>query len=1215
MKNSFAVYQSSRLLRWGLIGAGLVLALALLSGLALPTYLKKTLEQQVQAQTGRQFQVGEVTFNPFTLTLNLTRLELWEADGKSTAFSADNLLIRMSPTSLVHRAPVVRELVLTHPELRLVRRQEYGKEVTNFSDVILRLAAQPGGGDPVRFSVSNIQLTKGLILWDDQIVKRQVRTEALSIGIPFISNFPAERDIFVEPQLSARINGSLFELKGKSKPFTDRLETQLAINLDRLDVTGLLAFSPKPLPLKVTSATLSTRLLLAFSDDRKGAQHGPHVTLSGTGSLNDIVLDDFSGAPLFRAREIRVAVQNADLLQRQVRLNALDVIDPHVWVSLDPRGVLNWMALGAGSSAKGASGNPPAEPAVPAEQGTAMVELAHFHLSQGTVDWLDAAHVNPGAPAMAMQIRQLAINAQNLSTSETSEPAKIDLSFGDGAGPQAHFEGALDPVHGAVSGSLSTSEIALATFQPYVDHVAGVKLSGRLGLQTHFSFQQRQFSVTELSCTMDDLALLTPGRQYGSMSARHIAVNNVSLDGESRHAKVEQVQLDQVQGDVFRDADGQINWMKIMARPGLPRTATLPHHPPGDQNSSPPRAWQTDISQIVLNGSHFSFGDKSVQPAVTLNADGVNAVVKNLSSAFDHPASVTLQATLNRTGKFRVDGSVEKSRFALNIDVQNFSAVALQPYFTDFLNITFERGALSTRGQLAWLAPAEVQFHGAFKLSNLASSDKGTSDDFLNWKLLDISGIDLDLGGKQPRIALGTITLNDFYARAILSEQGRLNLEDILVQPKSAVAAHGVATDETGIVAGSAPATVSASEPPQPGTGKTTLISVGQIALNNGVINYTDNFIRPHYSMRMTGMTGSIGTAGKTMNSATDEAVPISINGKVDDDAPLVISGTLNPLFNPILLDVRMTASGINLPNLTAYSAKYAGYALEKGKLSLDVEYHIKDNQLAANNSLKIDQLTFGDKVDSPDATHLPVNFIVSLLTDSNGQINLDLPISGTINDPQFSIGGLIFRVFINLVEKVVTSPFSLLAHAFSGGEELAYIEFAPGSAQLTDASKGKLDQLAKQLGQRASLKLDIIGRADMAADSSGLRDYLLAKRIIKMKAGAGSADVVTVNDVDRADAIDKIYAGEKFEKPRNAIGFAKSLPTAEMEKLIIANTVITDDDLRNLALKRESVVQNYLTDSAHIGADRLFLVAPKLSGSDIKDKGAVSRVDFDLKM
>lgn len=188
--------------------------------------------------------------------------------------------------------------------------------------------------------------------------------------------------------------------------------------------------------------------------------------------------------------------------------------------------------------------------------------------------------------------------------------------------------------------------------------------------------------------------------------------------------------------------------------------------------------------------------------------------------------------------------------------------------------------------------------------------------------------------------------------------------------------------------------------------------------LLGGNINYTDNFVKPTYSGNMTGMSGSIGSI------ASDQPTPaaIDLHGKIDNDAPLQISGTLNPLFKPMFLDIKASANGVQLPRLTPYSAKYAGYPITKGKLSMDVQYKIENDKLVAQNDIRIEQLSFGDHVDGPNVTKLPVMLAISLLKDRNGNIELNLPISGSLSDPQFSIGGVILRVIGNLIVKAVTS-------------------------------------------------------------------------------------------------------------------------------------------------------------------------------------------------
>lgn len=1206
-------------MRWFISGICVVLLLALISWLTVPSYLKKTLEQQVEVATGRQFKVGEVAFNPFTLTVQVSHFVLYEADKKTPAFSADNLLLKASPASVFRLAPIVREVVLTHPSLQLVRSQHDGQEVTNFSDVIARLAEHPSTGEPLRYSVSNIQLNNGAIHLDDQIAGKQIQIDALTIGLPFLSNFTGAIDAFVEPSLSAKINGSLFELKGRSKPFFITHETSLAIDFNQFDLTQLIAFSPTPLPFKVSSAKFSSNLTLNFSA-QKDAEH---INLSGTASLTDVAMADLAGAPLFKAQAINVNIHEANLVTDNVALDSLEIKEPQVWAGLNQQGMLNWLALQTNKKTVVVKTAEP-EHVSAANTSKPLFDLAHFQLKNGTVHWSDAANATP---TMELQLANVNVDAQKISTNEKANPAKLSWSFGEAGQQQVHFVGTVDATHAAVAGQLTLSDLALADYQPYVNRIMAANVSGKLSLQTQIEAKNGNLSLSEFSGALEDLKLQATKSEYGGMSAKKIAIEKLALNTETKQAKIEQIQLEHVQGDIFRGADGGLNFSHMLKKVAA-KNEVQPAAQGSTKSVTKPAAkspeWQADINQIALTDSNFVFGDKSVQPAVSIRADSVEAQLEHVTSKFAQPINMTMRATLNKSGKFSVQGSVAEKAMQLKVEVQNFALAALQPYFTEFLNITLATGSVSTKGQLAWKAPSEVTYQGLLKLANLRTQDKENSDDFLKWKMLEIGGINVALGGQQQSITLGKIDLTDFYARAILSEQGKLNLQNIVVHQQAdakADAKTDIKTDAKPqpVILPQTTATASVSTPAAaPAPANSPIINIGQINFNNGIINYTDNFIKPHYSMRMTGMKGSVGA----IHSNVAQAAPINLDGKIDNDAPIAISGSLNPLFTPMLLDIKLTASGVDLPRLTAYSAKYAGYPIIKGKLSLDVQYHIQNNQLAANNTLKIDQLTFGDKVDGPDATHLPVPFVVSLLTDLNGQINLDLPISGTLNDPEFSIGGLIFKVFINLIGKVITSPFSLLAHSFSGGEELAYIEFPSGSAKLTDASKAKLDSLAKALEQHPNLKLDIIGRADLTADTSGLRTAMLAKQIQKSKdvkeesdAAAVDADTKPLSDAERAKAIDKIYSAAKFDKPRNMIGFAKSLPTAEMESLIISNTKISEDDIRALAVRREATVQNYLSVTNHVGADRMFSIAPKLNGDDIKDKGAVTRVDFELKM
>jgi hypothetical protein len=298
------------------------------------------------------------------------------------------------------------------------------------------------------------------------------------------------------------------------------------------------------------------------------------------------------------------------------------------------------------------------------------------------------------------------------------------------------------------------------------------------------------------------------------------------------------------------------------------------------------------------------------------------------------------------------------------------------------------------------------------------------------------------------------------------------------------------------------------------------------------------------------------------------------------------------------------------------------GYAIQRGKLSVDLRYQIKNRTLQATNKVLLNQLTFGKPSHSPDALKLPVLLAVALLKDSSGNIDINLPISGSLDDPQFSIGGIVVRVITNTLIKVVSSPFKLLASAFGGGgEDLSYIEFAPGSATLDDKAKTSIATLAKALADRPALKMDIIGRADPKSDVAGLRQAWLDNRLRMAKAkdtaGRGrkpDPKSITLTDADRAKYLEEVYSDTKIkDKPRNFIGMAKSLPPDQMKAMLLAAAPQSKQGLRNLAEARAQAVYEQLQSTSKDLADRIFIVAPKLDTEDIKDGGQATRVDFSL--
>ena len=1239
----------TRTLRWtGFTAAGLAV-LAGASWLGVPPLTKHLAEQQIEQQLGRKATIGKIGFNPLTLTLTASDFTLYEQDKTTPAFSAKSLLVDASFTSIFRLAPVLQQVKLSGPNVHIIRTSAEGSGRYNFSDIIDRILAKPKSEGETRFSVANIQLENGSITFDDKVTGKHVDIAALNIGVPYISNFANSIDTFVQPSLSMKVNGSPFALKGRSKPFASSQETALAIDVDQLDVASYVGFSPVPLPLTIQSSKLSTKLDLSFVRNKDK----PEINLSGDIKLSDIALADKNAAPLFKAQSIDTHIDKFDILTTSTAIGKINMQAPEVWAALNADGTLNWAALAA---PKTASNGAPAtdKPVIKTDSPSPQLTLTQFNIHDGIVNWSDAANASP---PFNMQLKNLTVDVKQLSLAANAKPAIVSLSTGTDGTQEIKFAGQVTPATATVTGEASIAGLSLAQYQPYLNSALAADLSGQLSLKTTVAVNGGKVALNQLGAEINDAKLAAKSSANGSVQIKKISLEDASVDTETRSFNAAALNVAGIQADVRRDAKGNINLQQFTNTAASSRKTAKA---PTTKTAGP--EWVANLNSIAITDSVVTYNDKSVAPAVNLRADAFNLKIDNVSSKLDKSVKIALLTKLNKSGKLAINGSAapQFKSLDLSIDGQALPVAALQPYFADLLNVTLTTGQANAKGKLRLTPPVGKQalianYNGMLRLTNFRVIDKENAADFLKWKSFDVSGINININGPRQNINLGKIALEDFYARAILSPAGRLNLQDVLVSkagkqsvvpepatksgPKESSdspAEHNTDQKAAAVADASVDKTtkgdttlVPLSPPTVQPNPNAPVIRIGQIVLKNGNINFTDNFIKPNYTANMTGMNGSVGAVA----SDKPAPAPIDLNGKIDDDAPVAISGSLNPLFKPMFLDIKASANGVELPRLTPYAAKYAGYAIVKGKLSMDVNYKVEEQLLTAQNHVRIDQLTFGDQIDSPSATKLPVRLAVALLKDRNGQIDINLPISGSLSDPKFSVGGIIVRVFVNLIAKAVTSPFALLSSAFGGGDELGYAEFKPGSAILTPETKAKLDTLTKALLDRPALKLDIIGRVDPVTDSAGVRQEALNRKLnalkqknadTKAKPEEDDADTgttspsepkeIALTDADKTQYMEKVYKSEKFDKPRNVIGFAKSLPVPEMEQLILANTKVTPDDLRSLADQRAQAVRSYLETNGKIPLERIFLIAPKLTADDIKDKGKPSRVDFALR-
>ncbi|WP_420472596.1 DUF748 domain-containing protein [Noviherbaspirillum sp. ST9] len=638
----------------------------------------------------------------------------------------------------------------------------------------------------------------------------------------------------------------------------------------------------------------------------------------------------------------------------------------------------------------------------------------------------------------------------------------------------------------------------------------------------------------------------------------------------------------------------------VLVNRNLPAATGVSRNPePKQQAAEQGKGYAVNIARAGISNWSFRMEDQGAREPVVTTVSPVNLTMEGLSTEPASRARLDLKAGVNKSGQLAVNGAVGLAPLHadLALDIKAVDILPLQPFITAKVNLRATSANLSSKGRVQLDEDKEGKLRGGFKgdvtVGNLATVDKAGNNDFLRWKSLHAGGVDVRL--EPLAVAVDQLALADFFARVIIDPSGRINLQDIV--RGDADAGDAPKADNGGRASPMPPVTIK------------------RVSLQGGRVRFTDNFIKPNYSASLSQFGGVVSGLSSDPASRADVDLRGEVNG-----APLAVGGRINPLRGDLFLDIKANVRGMELAPLSAYSGKYVGYGIEKGKLSFEVGYQVDNRKLSAENRLVLEQLTFGDKVQSPEATSLPVRFAVALLSDRNGVIDLNLPIAGSLDDPQFSIGAIIFKIIGNTIAKAVTQPFALLGALFGGGAELSNMAFEPGRASIPAAAEEKLRGLAKALAERPGLRLDIGGRVDPEADREGLKHVSVERKVRALKIRdlrAKGVEVepgsVTVSREEYPGLLLRAYRDEKFPKPRNVIGLPKDLPVEEMEKLMSANADVDEDDLLSLGNQRAQAVKNWLQKNGQVSADRMFIVAAKVDGAAERGKPA-SRVDFSLK-
>ncbi|WP_417501384.1 DUF748 domain-containing protein [Marinobacter sp.] len=690
----------------------------------------------------------------------------------------------------------------------------------------------------------------------------------------------------------------------------------------------------------------------------------------------------------------------------------------------------------------------------------------------------------------------------------------------------------------------------LAPYLPYGLLGGKVSVSSNYELQAsdtlHLTTDSGRLLVEDLAVALDKQS------EQARLNTASIAIEDIGFDLRAREATVGPITLKQPDIALARSKSGEIDWIAALADVAKNQETNSEDNAasseaPVQAETQQPFRWS--FASIDMSDGRVVWQDQQPSSPAELVLEQLSFSVGSVNSEMEDQVPYQMQAVLARGGRLSVNGQLTPQPFALEaaISGSDILLATFEPYLQESANLAIAGGTLGLDGNLdldGQQEPLTGTFSGTAEVSGLNLQLPGSNERLVSWQALRLSPVEYNV--HPARLEIGTVTLAQPGINLVRNTTGVHNLEQVVLPPAADGA--NTATQE------------SSDEEAQ------FILRIGQLMIEQGELDYTDRTLEPAFTTSLDQLNGSV----IGLSNVAPQQGKVSLNGRIGGSASVEFDGTIGALGTDETSNLKLTMKDLSLPALSPYLGRYLGYGIDSGKLGLDLDYEITGSQINASNRVVMDRLGLGQSIASEEAINAPVKLGLALLRDGNGVIEVNLPISGDMASPEFNVGQVVMRTFVNLLAKAATSPFSMLGSiadlAGLSGEELGQMRFEPGTTKLAPGEAEKLTALAKALLDRPDLLLNIRGGVSPSADGLVLlRDELAAQ------------DTELTDEIWQ-EAKDAYLAGERPLAP---------------------------ELLNNLANARASVLEALLRDTHGVPANQLFLLDPSRNAA-VSDTGNI---------
>ena len=1150
--------------------------------LVLPLILESQIPKSVASATNSQISIKNISLNPYLFKLKLLGVELKDDENNHLA-SFDSLYIDIKLLSLLKGAIHIKEIELKSPQISLL----YDKDKRfNFENI-----AKESGDDEnsttktntelPRVIVDNFTISKGSIKYEDftKSKKFEFIVDAINFKLTDI-----DTNDFTSSSAKFRFNSNLqdggeVDLRANIvgfKPFI----IEGSADIKDAKLYSLWKYIQDSTKVEIADGTVSLGATYSFNMDDINATNIDNVYL-GVRDLR--VKPKDKNSDILTLKSLNIKDANIEPMTQMATIKNISLELLNAKVERSSKGEIDWSGYFKSSESSNQEVKEELEEESNVTEWSVVVE--NLGLKKISASFKDSTI----KPSVISKLNSLDAEIKNI-TLLGREALNYNASLTLNESAKCTLEGSLIHKELSLKSYTKCTNFDIKHYSPYIDSIAKEELkkynialrSAIAGFDANLSFRDKEAEIESANFDIKSLGLIRRDNNEQLLEFKNFSINRAKVDTKTKEIEVENISLDGLSLNLKKAKNGVLNIDGLVETKEAKKSA--------QSTKTPEAPYRIRLGSFDINGAKLSYDDKSIEDSLKTTIDKINVSAKNIDSKEKSWFDYRVDLRVNSKGFISSKGSIKHTPLEQNgeFEIKGISLKELTPYLRESTFLKISDGNLNLKAKSSYREKSDsfrATLDGSLGINNFFLHDTRDDSTIASFIKADLNSFKFDTLTNE--LKMDEVLLDSFYIDAQIDKNKTMNLAKLLREK---------AEDK---------------KPQEPSNRAPLSYKLLNLKVANGSANFADYSLPLDFKTSIHSLNGNV----YAISSSGGEISYVDIDGGVDEYGSTRLKGSVEPSNFKSYMDLNFNFRNLSLNNFSGYSAQFAGYKIEEGKLFLDLEYKIYDSQLLGKNSLVIKKIKLGDEIEDENITKLPLKFAVALLEDSEGVIDINMPVEGDVSKPDFKYGAMILKTFVNLIVKAVASPFKFLASAMGiSGDEMEFVEFEASQSTLLASEREKLDTIAKMLQEKPKLSLGIAGGFDIKIDTEALQAKKLTELILSQSSSDRGVSIRGVEFIC-SKAVGSQNVGllkSEIEKKYPQELFATEYQKALFQKCTQMQSV-SAQELKELGEERAKMLSNYLVQIKNIEPSRVVLQETK-ARDDSKEKWIKSSLKIEIK-